>query len=309
MQSKSNLGKNNFQNYVYGTSNDQMRGSEFHKLIKSKFAQTIEQILLEYGLAEKLQTAKATGQSLQIADVGCGEGLYLIDLANQLKKAGLLAEAELYGFDIDQDAIATAHTLSQQLGLPLHFYIHNALQPLEKSPDMQLIGKQSFDFIFALRLISLTINPRQVVEQLYQSLKPGGVIYLLDLPMHESKEDGWTCPPYLQTLYDQFSAANNSLNQGVEVAPIRQDWLKEFGAERIQTTKDILRAGDGSQESVILLRFLILTIRNAVPILIARGFLTQEQVDKALDITFREMTPNTELQFTVLSTVAQKPLT
>ena len=307
MPSTPNLTKSNFQNYVFGGSNDQARLSEFHKLIKPVFERALDQVFDEYGLGETLKAAKVAGKTLQVADVGCGEGLYLVDVANRLKKDNSLNTAELYGFDLNPVMISTAHDLSKQLGLPLNFYVHNVQQPLENSPDLQLMGRSSFDFIFALRFTSYITNPHQVVQHLYESLKPGGVIYLLDFTMHDSKEDGWKCPPYFQLLYEKFSIAINSLNDGVEVAPAHADWLKGMGATNIQTKGDILKSGDGSPEGMLLLRIVMLTVRNAVPMLIANGLLTQEQVDTAIEAAFREMNPATELQYALLGTIAQKP--
>src|SRR5947209_3036698 len=128
--------KTEYREYVLGMVDDRQRQERLHRHQKAGFKGVIEQLLDEYELAGQLVAAK-TGQraKLKILEVGCGEGLYLHDLAEVLEGRDLAHSATLYGLDINQAMIETAieyTRLSKPARPYLHFYTHDLSQPLKK---------------------------------------------------------------------------------------------------------------------------------------------------------------------------------
>ena|SRR5438105_4647772 len=72
------------QQYIFSKSDDRERLSLQHATFKPNFVHILEQLLNEYGLAEQLlrQAAANPGERVgHVLEIGCGEGLYLHDVA------------------------------------------------------------------------------------------------------------------------------------------------------------------------------------------------------------------------------------
>jgi len=171
--------KTDYREYVLGMVDDRQRQERQHHHQKGGFVRIIEQVLEEYELAPRLAAAK-TGQraKLKILDVGCGEGLYLHDIAQVMEGRGLAQTASLYGIDINQAMIETAIDYTRLIKPPrpyLTFYLHDIRQPLQSQPGLLADGQPHFDFIYARIVLSLVSQARDNLERLYASLAPGGV--------------------------------------------------------------------------------------------------------------------------------------
>lgn len=300
----------NFQSYVFGAADEQELISLYHQAYRDDFSRVIEKILDEYGLAERLKAAKSAGQPALILDVGCAEGIYLHTLAQILEKKDLLSSANLNGIDLNPTFVADAETFCKISKPPrpyLQFYLHDANQPLENCPSLRLQNKPKFDLIYALRFASLVPNARPIVEQLYKALKPGGILYLYDV-VAKPGEEGWIAPPPMSPLVQAIFAYFAALNGGVNVAAEEANWLKEAGAEMIQTGTKRHATGTGTQEAIQFLRFWVMTFHSAGPMLVKKGFLSEAQFEGAMAKTYRELNPNTRGQLTFGYTLARKPL-
>src|SRR5262249_34657223 len=148
--------KTEYRDYIMGMADDRQRMERTHRHLKAEFVRVVEQVLEEYELAEQLKAAKSGECTrLKILDVGCGEGLYLHDVAEVLEGRDLLSAATFYGTDINQAMIETAVEYARLSKPPrpyLNFYVHDIRQPFETQPGLFLDRQPYFDFIFARSL-------------------------------------------------------------------------------------------------------------------------------------------------------------
>lgn len=299
------------RDYIFGTVNDQPRLTEYYRLIKPFFLSQLEHLFDDkrYELAEVLTRQRPTKS--QVLDAGCGEGLYLHDLALLLEKRQILEQTNLVGVDNDRTVVATAEDYKLVTKPPrpdIHFYTHNLRQPLADNPDLPAQISNGLDFVYAMRVVSYIPNAKQVVKQLYDAVKPGGLIYFMEAHMHESEQDGWVSPDATRPVFEAFTKLVLGLNGGVEVSAEIGNWLKELGAEHIEIRNDYLQSkGDGSAESLQLLRILVATGRNILPTLVATKIMTQTEANAAMEQIFKELNMNAIAQFTLTSIIARKP--
>jgi SAM-dependent methyltransferase len=299
-----------FQSYVFAAANELDQIDLYHQIHKKDFSKIIEQILDEYGLANRLQETNLNKSQTLILDVGCAEGRYLHTIAEILEEKNLLNAASLIGIDLNAASIANAERLAKEAQPPrpyLQFYLHDATQPLENCLSLKAQNKIKFDLIYALRFASFIPNARPAVMELYKALKPGGVIYLYDV-VAKPGDEGWLPPPPMTQLVQAMFANFASLNGGVNVSAEEASWLKESGAEMIQTGVKHHITGDGSQEAKQFLRFWVLTFHIAGPMLVKKGFLSQAQFENVMSKTYQELNPGSRGQLSFLYTLARKPL-
>lgn len=303
-------GKTAYQEYMFGAVDDGDRRTFQHNIFKSNFVERINYLLDEYGLAQRLETARANGQKLRILDLGCAEGLFLHDVAEVLETRGLLSAAELIGIDREVNSIMLAEQLSKLSEPPrpyLNFYVHDATEPLEGSIGLRHKGIARFDFIFALSLIQHLPEAPRHLEAIYQTLKPGGVLYLRDAVMEEG-ERGWKSG---HPVLAPFGAALNnfvrSLNNGLDVSVEEAGWLREIGAERVQAIPLVYPVGGKTPVGMQMLRNSVMLVRNTGASLIDQGKLSAGQFEKIMDTLFRELSPESMGQQTWMETFACKP--
>jgi SAM-dependent methyltransferase len=280
-----------------------------------------ERALEEYGLCDKLEQVKAQKQAkssdfrkVRILDIGCGEGLFLYDIA---EARGLIEVAELVGIDIDTTAIKTANEFCKESVPPrpyLKFMNRDITQPFQNEregmPNVNLTG---FDFIFAITVIEHIAQARQHIQRIYQHLlRPGGVIYLRDAVLQSQEvdeADGWAVAhlamgPFFQQL---FGFIQNK-NPGVEVAKDQADWLREMGATKVITQHNKVISGGLTPHGVAMLRNWVMGIRSSAPFLISRGLVTQAQYDETIKRLFEELNGYSQGHITLVDTLAAKPL-
>lgn len=317
-----------YQNYVFAQSNDRERLMLQYQVFKPSFIAAIEKVLDEYGLAQRLQQVTATttdakgdagsisnANKVRLMDVGCGEGLFLSEVAALLEARGLLAAADLNGVDLDSGAIATAREFSRVSKPPrpyLNFYVHDATRPFAAQLNLAMGNKLEFDFIMALALVEHLPDARPQVERLYDSLRPGGVIYLRDVVVagaDKDAEDGWLAPhPAMTPIYRHFFAYMQSKNPDVEVAKAQAGWLRERGAEMVQTTTLPFIAGGDSQTGMLMLRNWFMGLRNSSPALVKQGLISQAEVYQTIQTLFRELNASAKGRSVLVDTFARKPL-
>lgn len=289
-----------------------------HEVFRPRILQLMTRVLDEYGLGEQLVAAQTSGERIQILDIGCGLGLFLHDLAELLEQRGWLEVADLVGIDRDQAIIYTADEYRKASKPPrpcLQFYIHDASEPLEASPDLTIMGLTKFNFIFATSALEYLSDARYHLQRFYQALKPGGVIYLRSVMTTELPEnstdpaEGWTSfNPSLVSFYRHLYAAIAAANNGVDIALEEANWLREVGAEQVEAAKDIIIGNTASPEGVKLLRLWVSIFQSAGKTLAAKGILCQAEYDKLLQIVFRETGPQSNGHAIYVDTLARKPL-
>lgn len=312
--------KDKRKDYIFAdASSDQERLVLQHQVNKPSFVRAMELVLDEYGLARRLETVLEYNElkalpkkQVRILDLGCGEGLYLHTLAEILENRGLLAAAQLNGIDINRAAIITAEEFSRIAKPPrpyLNFYIGDATRPLEEcSALVEEQQSPQFDFIFAVFVLEHLQQARQHLERLYHSLAPGGVLYLRDFVPQEG-EEGWVAfHPVMTRFIHSYVTYLLDLNEGVQVAIEQAGWLRQLGAEQVQAISDKMIATIETDLGRKQLRNDLLIIRNSGSMLVARGKLSQGELNTLLETLFRELGPHSRGQSTHMDTFARKPL-
>jgi len=285
-----------------------------HKLLYPSFEATLKQILDEWGLAQKLEAAAEGGSSFTILDLGCGEGLFLFDIAATLAQRGWLsANVILYGLDNSETAIATAEVFSKQQPDPIHnleFYLHDVTKSLDDCAGLkwqtnQSVSNLQFDFILASQLFEHLPQAQLHLTRIYnQNLKPGGIIYVRDFTFAQA---GWLAPhPAMQTIFAKSCELVLSLNAGFDVAQHHLEWLEQLGAAILSTAQTVLATGT-DERGLLMARNFIMITRNVAPVLIKLGKLDRAEYETAFAQIFKEFSAETPGHLVSFDTVACKP--
>ncbi|HEX2913380.1 MAG TPA: class I SAM-dependent methyltransferase [Chloroflexia bacterium] len=299
---------NEYSEYIFGQADDRKRLSIQHEAFKPNFGQKINLLLDEYGLGERLEKAKASGEKVRILDIGTGQGFYLRDVAAILEERGWLAAAEFYALDSDEASLLKAKELSSHLSSQVHFYLHDVTRPLETCEELQnsINGPLQFDFIMAVMVMEHLPNARQQIERYFNALKPGGVFFLRDT-VTTMNEDGWKAvhpviEPFAQPGFKYIA----SINGGTDVARLTADWLRSAGASQVQAYLDKMPIGGDTETGKLMLQNIILGVINAAPALIKLGFATQQQFEATMATLTLELGPHLTGQMSFMDTLARK---
>lgn len=118
-------------------------------------------------LHERLQD----GNSVRIADVGCGGGWSAIALAEAYP------DAEVIGYDLDEPSIEDAQQNARDKGVEVRFVCKDADQMADDGP---------FDLVLLLETLHDMSRPREVLAALRKTLALGGSIVIADERVEES---------------------------------------------------------------------------------------------------------------------------
>lgn len=157
-------------------------------------------------------------QGMKVLDVGCGPGSITRDIAEKVGPTGAVL-----GIDQDPRIIEQARFQHKDL-LNLKFAVQEASQ----------ISERDFDVVCAARVLLWIPNCHEALNAMWQALKPGGLLVVLD---NTSRHLSWD-PPLPDAAQRYFAAyrawrQSGGLNNGVvDVLP---EWLHILGFERIQT--------------------------------------------------------------------------
>jgi predicted methyltransferase len=103
-----------------------------------------------------------------VADVGCGRGYFTMLLARRVGPEG-----KVYAEDINDDVLADVRRDAKQEGLKQVEEIHGA-------PDDPHLPAGSLDVVLTVNSYHEWRQYDQMLRQLYQALKPGGLFGLID---------------------------------------------------------------------------------------------------------------------------------
>jgi len=137
----------------------------FHEVMAEDSGQTIVSALEDHilpvipGLIERLQAG------IDVLDIGCGSGRAMNKLAN------LFPNSRFTGYDISQEAIATARAEAQAHGLTnVEFRVQDAAQIQET---------ERYDLITTFDAIHDQAHPDVVLRNIYNALRTDGGLYLM----------------------------------------------------------------------------------------------------------------------------------
>jgi 2-polyprenyl-3-methyl-5-hydroxy-6-metoxy-1,4-benzoquinol methylase len=299
-----------YKEYLFGVADDGERRTIQHSIFRPDYISQIEKVLDEYGLATRLEEALKTGKKLRFLDLGCAEGMFLHDLAEVLERRGLLAAAELNGIDRDEATIELAEQFALASNPPrpyLTFYTYDLTQPLTGCRGLSRKGEARFDFISGISFMAHLSNSRNHLENFYQALKPGGVIFLRDTVLEEGGKGWISSHPVLIPFGYALNNFLRNLNNGLDISVEQARWLEELGAEKVEETHRAYPVGGTTQLGMRMLRNTVMLVRNSGASLTASKMLTQAQFDHMIDTLFRELGPDSRGQQSWIEVIARKP--
>lgn len=138
----------------------------FHEVMAEESAQTVVAALEEGILPLVPGLTRQLEAGIDVVDIGCGSGRAMNHLA------ALYPNSRFAGYDIAQEAVATARGQAARLGL------HNVR--FERR-DVALIGEERFDLVFTFDAVHDQAQPATVLANIRRILKPGGVYLMQDI--------------------------------------------------------------------------------------------------------------------------------
>jgi ubiquinone/menaquinone biosynthesis C-methylase UbiE len=120
-------------------------------------------------------------EGMTVADVGAGDGYFTFYLAERVGNDG-----KVLACDIDNRALQVIRDICTKQG------IQNISVILGKEDD-PLIPPRSVDIILMVNVIHLIENPSDYLKKLEESLKPGGILVIVqwDAEKMDSESKGW----------------------------------------------------------------------------------------------------------------------
>lgn len=160
----------------------------FHEVMAEESAQTVVAALedaiipLVPGLTERLD------EGIAVADVGCGSGQAMNHLAARFPNS------RFTGYDLSQEAIATARREARALGLAnVDFVAGDATH---------LPGDGDYDLVFTFDAVHDQAHPAIVLANIRRLLKPGGIYLMQDIDSASDVADNDELPlaPFIYSI-------------------------------------------------------------------------------------------------------------
>jgi ubiquinone/menaquinone biosynthesis C-methylase UbiE len=133
------------------------------------------------GMEEKLSAGA------KVADVGCGSGIALIELASAFPKS------QFVGYEISERALDRAEVNRTAAG-PDNLAFHNAA----KHP---MPGDGSFDLVLTFDCLHDMTRPDRIMEQIREGIADDGVWLIADIKARETYEENVAKNPMAAMMY------------------------------------------------------------------------------------------------------------
>ncbi|KAL3456462.1 hypothetical protein BJX64DRAFT_281355 [Aspergillus heterothallicus] len=170
--------------------------------------------LLEPSIEQSLTSAPAPSEPLKIADLACGNGVWLTELHSHLAKSN--TPAQLDGFDINPVNFPDAAFLPSSVTV-------KQLDILAKPLPAELIGVYDVVHIRAFVSVVHDANLTPILTVASQLLKPGGF-----LQWEDTRGDKWVVdsPSPSQVSSSACRGVVQVLEGGSAAKGIRNDWVE-----------------------------------------------------------------------------------
>jgi SAM-dependent methyltransferase len=128
---------------------------------------------LGYLLDQQIEKSITTALHLRIADLGCGNGVWLTELSSELSRRGI--SAQLDGYDINPVNFPHATHLPQSVSL-------KKLDILREALPSDLLG--TYDIVHVQGFTSLIVNSNvtPLLSAVLAFLRPGGFLQWVEVP-------------------------------------------------------------------------------------------------------------------------------
>ena len=163
--------------------------------------------------------------NLKILDLGCGSGIISSELAK------ITYPGEVIGIDLSESMLKQACWLKDSQGITnLNFQLGDAYQL--KFPD------NYFDFVYSRLLFQHLIEPVKVLKNIYRILKPGGMLYILDV------DDRWFTlypePKSFASLYQKLTSLQKSQGGDPYIGRKLGSYVHQAGFNQVQTQIEVI---------------------------------------------------------------------
>ena len=177
--------------FVEGGGVPYERFARFHEVMAEESAQStisglVDQILpLVPGLTGRLE------QGIRVADLGCGRGLALAELAERYPRSSFT------GYDLSADAIASARANAESRGLTNLTFGVRDLTTFDTDAE-----PGSFELVTTFDAVHDQASPRALLAGIHRSLADDGVYLMQDIDGHSHHHADLDVPlaPFLYTI-------------------------------------------------------------------------------------------------------------
>ncbi|KAJ5093634.1 hypothetical protein N7456_009495 [Penicillium angulare] len=160
----------------------------------------------------------ASNETLKVADLACGNGIWLTELHSHFTKSKI--SAELDGFDINPTYFTGKAFLPESVSL-------RELDVFAKPPPTELIGIYDVVHIRAFNSLIHNSDLRPILTVASELLKPGGFIQ-----WEENRGDRFTVEsPSPEISKAACTTIVQVLQGGLQAKGIKHDWVDALGTE------------------------------------------------------------------------------
>ena len=161
----------------------------------------------------------------KILDLGCGSGIVSSELAK------ITHPGEVIGIDFSESMLKQACWLKDSQSITnLNFQLGNAYQL--NFPD------NYFDFVYSRLLFQHLVEPAKVLSNIYRILKPGGILYILDV------DDRWLTlypePKSFASLCQKLTSLQKSQGGDPYVGRKIGSYIHQAGFNRVETQIEVI---------------------------------------------------------------------
>ncbi|MEX2207372.1 MAG: methyltransferase domain-containing protein [Myxococcota bacterium] len=162
-------------------------GPEGAQGIERSFAPWFRALLVPFALPKLPGVVERLRDGGRAADVGCGAGVALLELAKAFPKA------ELHGYEISQHALARAEANRREAGVS-NVRFHDAR--VDGLPE-----DASLDFVTTFDCLHDMSHPQEVMRAIRRAIKPDGVWLICDIKARDTYEENVAKNPMASMMY------------------------------------------------------------------------------------------------------------
>lgn len=141
--------------------------NRFHEVMAEESGQTILSALIDKILPLSAGLTDQLKQGIKVLDIGCGYGRSLIHMADTFPQSAFT------GYDLCDEAILHARQLAQEKKLNNITFKKKDLSKWNES--------KAYDLITSFDVIHDQANPEQVLKNVFNALKSGGIFLMQDI--------------------------------------------------------------------------------------------------------------------------------
>lgn len=194
----------------------------FHQVMSEDSSQTVIAGLEEYilPLVKHLEANLARG--ISVLDIGCGRGRALLYLAERYPNS------QFTGYDLSAEALETARQQAEKKGLENIQFVSRDLTDFD-----QYAETNRFDLVTAFDAIHDQAAPQNVLDGIYQTLKPGGTFLMQDIRASSNLENNLEHPiaPFLYTISTMHCMTVSLAQNGAGLGTM---WGEELAVEMLK---------------------------------------------------------------------------